>query len=45
MTPLSYKDLPSKQRQEMLADRLDRFEIVSKDLLPASAASPALSAS
>ncbi len=33
--PLSYKDIPSKQRQGMVADTLDRFQIVAKkDLFP-----------
>jgi putative ABC transport system ATP-binding protein len=33
--PLSYKDLPAKQRQTLLADALDRFQIVAKkDLYP-----------
>ena len=33
--PLSYKDLPAKQRQGLLADVLDRFQIVAKkDLFP-----------
>jgi putative ABC transport system ATP-binding protein len=33
--PLSYKDLPSRQRQSLLADALDRFQIVAKkDLFP-----------
>jgi putative ABC transport system ATP-binding protein len=33
--PLSYKDIPSKQRQAMVADALDRFQIVAKkDLYP-----------
>src|ERR1700758_5316577 len=33
--PLSYKDTPSKQRQGMVADTLDRFQIVAKkDLFP-----------
>ena len=33
--PLSYKDFPSKQRQSLLADALDRFQIVAKkDLFP-----------
>jgi ABC-type lipoprotein export system ATPase subunit len=33
--PLSYKDIPSKQRQGLVADTLDRFQIVAKkDLYP-----------
>lgn len=33
--PLSYKDIPHKQRQGMVADALDRFQIVAKkDLFP-----------
>jgi ABC-type lipoprotein export system ATPase subunit len=33
--PLSYKDVPSKQRQTLVADSLDRFQIVAKkDLYP-----------
>jgi ABC-type lipoprotein export system ATPase subunit len=33
--PLSYKDFPSRQRQSLLADVLDRFQIVAKkDLFP-----------
>ena len=33
--PLSYKDIPHKQRQGMVADTLDRFQIVGKkDLFP-----------
>src|SRR5579859_5678547 len=33
--PLSYKDIPHKQRQGMVADTLDRFQIVGKkDLYP-----------
>ena len=33
--PLSYKDVPHKQRQGMVADTLDRFQIVAKkDLFP-----------
>src|SRR5512146_2094339 len=33
--PLSYKDIPHKQRQSMMADTLDRFQIVAKkDLFP-----------
>lgn len=33
--PLSYKDVPHKQRQSMVADTLDRFQIVAKkDLFP-----------
>jgi ABC-type lipoprotein export system ATPase subunit len=33
--PLSYKNLPSKERQGMVADILDRFQIVAKkDLFP-----------
>jgi putative ABC transport system ATP-binding protein len=33
--PLSYKDIPQKQRQSMVADTLDRFQIVAKkDLFP-----------
>ena len=33
--PLSYKDVPQKQRQGMVADTLDRFQIVAKkDLFP-----------
>src|SRR5882724_10551020 len=33
--PLSYKDIPSGQRQSMVADTLDRFQIVAKkDLFP-----------
>jgi len=33
--PLSYKDIPHKQRQGMVADTLDRFQIVvKKDLFP-----------
>ena len=33
--PLSYKDIPHKQRQSMVADTLDRFQIVAKkDLFP-----------
>ncbi len=33
--PLSYKDIPAKQRQSLLADVLDRFQIVAKkDLFP-----------
>jgi len=34
--PLSYKDVPSGQRQSLVADTLDRFQIVAKkDLYPA----------
>lgn len=33
--PLSYKDIPAKQRQSLVADALDRFQIVAKkDLYP-----------
>src|SRR6266702_3506825 len=33
--PLSYKDIPRRQRQGMVADTLDRFQIVAKkDLFP-----------
>ena len=33
--PLSYKDIPSSERQAMVADTLDRFQIVAKkDLYP-----------
>ncbi len=33
--PLSYKDVPAKQRQSLVADCLDRFQIVAKkDLYP-----------
>jgi len=33
--PLSYKDIPHRQRQAMVADTLDRFQIVAKkDLFP-----------
>jgi putative ABC transport system ATP-binding protein len=33
--PLSYKDVPSRQRQSLVADALDRFQIVAKkDLYP-----------
>lgn len=33
--PLSYKDIPRSQRQSMVADALDRFQIVAKkDLYP-----------
>jgi ABC-type lipoprotein export system ATPase subunit len=33
--PLSYKDVPAKQRQSLVADTLDRFQIVAKkDLFP-----------
>src|ERR1700684_2447751 len=33
--PLSYKDVPSNQRQSLVADTLDRFQIVAKkDLYP-----------
>lgn len=33
--PLSYKDIPSKQRESLVADVLDRFQIVAKkDLYP-----------
>ena len=33
--PLSYKDIPNRQRQGMVADTLDRFQIVAKkDLFP-----------
>src|SRR5208283_141752 len=33
--PLSYKDVPRSQRQAMVADTLDRFQIVAKkDLYP-----------
>ena len=33
--PLSYKDIPAKQRQSLVADCLDRFQIVAKrDLFP-----------
>jgi len=33
--PLSYKDIPSKRRQSLVADTLDRFHIVAKkDLYP-----------
>jgi len=33
--PLSYKDIPRSQRQSLLADALDRFQIVAKkDLYP-----------
>jgi len=42
--PLSYKNLPAKERQGMVADILDRFQIVAKkDLYPTS--SPAASSS
>jgi len=35
--PLSYKNLPVKERQGMVADILDRFQIVAKkDLYPTS---------
>ena len=35
--PLSYKDIPSKQRQGLVADALDRFQIVAKKTsIPAS---------
>jgi len=33
--PLSYKDIPKSERQSMVADTLDRFQIVAKkDLYP-----------
>jgi len=32
--PLSYKDVPNSQRQSLVADTLDRFQIVAKDLYP-----------
>jgi len=33
--PLSYKDFPARQRQSLLADALDRFQIMAKkDLFP-----------
>ena len=33
--PLSYKDIPRAERQAMVADTLDRFQIVAKkDLYP-----------
>lgn len=33
--PLSYKDIPSRERQSLVADTLDRFQIVAKkDLYP-----------
>jgi ABC-type lipoprotein export system ATPase subunit len=33
--PLSYKDIPAKQRQSLVADALDRFRMVAKqDLFP-----------
>jgi len=33
--PLSYKDIPRKERQSLVADTLDRFQIVAKkDLFP-----------
>jgi putative ABC transport system ATP-binding protein len=33
--PLSYKDIPARQRQSLVADTLDRFQIVAKkDLYP-----------
>ncbi len=33
--PLSYKDIPTKQRQTLVADALDRFQMVAKkDLFP-----------
>jgi len=33
--PLSYKDIPKKERQSLVADTLDRFQIVAKkDLYP-----------
>src|ERR1700740_3588514 len=33
--PLSYKDIPRKERQSLVADTLDRFQIVAKkDLYP-----------
>ena len=33
--PLSYKDIPAQQRQSLVADTLDRFQIVAKkDLYP-----------
>ena len=33
--PLSYKDIPNRQRQGMVADTLDRFQMVAKkDLFP-----------
>lgn len=33
--PLSYKDFPARERQSLLADALDRFQIVAKkDLFP-----------
>src|SRR3954471_13457429 len=36
--PLSYKDIPNKQRQGMVADTLDRFQMVAKKgLVPQSA--------
>jgi ABC-type lipoprotein export system ATPase subunit len=36
--PLSYKNLPAKERQGMVADILDRFQIVAKkDLFPFAA--------
>ena len=36
--PLSYKNLPAKERQGMVADILDRFQIVAKkDLFPIAA--------
>ena len=35
--PLSYKNLPAKERQGMVADILDRFQIVAKkDFIPTS---------
>ena len=35
--PLSYKDIPRSQRAGMVADTLDRFQIVGKkDLYPAN---------
>ena len=33
--PLSYKDIPRRERQSLVADTLDRFQIVAKkDLYP-----------
>jgi ABC-type lipoprotein export system ATPase subunit len=32
--PLSYKDVPNSQPQSLVADTLDRFQIVAKDLYP-----------
>src|SRR6202050_1062527 len=34
--PLSYKDIPRKERQSLVADTLDRFQIVAKKDLPPS---------